>query len=307
MYTSPQNSLEIVAHSTSKLLTNSILYYSSSTPDSINKIIFDICDGITSVCSTAVPSYIFTIRKLKSGYIPSLSGNDTISVTTSLGEIIAQKVLDTSLYSPTLILGSLNMAVSNSVTNSFSGFQFSFTSTEVSFDRQLSFTLPSSLTIYGPCSLTTSLAIGITYNCSNVFANSISLSFDLDQNLMIPQNITYTITLANVSTPTSMAPLLYTLATKFNGTTNQKFSILYSMQSSYPISTVYTKTNYTINQPFRLSLTMKPAVSQYDSWQIILPKSTVYIEASWVSTFIFSENTTHYILNQTGMMSNNYT
>jgi hypothetical protein len=52
---------------------------------------------------------------------------------------------------------------------------------------------------------------------------------------------------------------------------------------------------------------MKPNISQYDSWSMVLPKNVVVIDSTLVPAFIFSENSTAYILNQTGMMANNYT
>jgi hypothetical protein len=100
---------------------------------------------------------------------------------------------------------------------------------------------------------------------------------DIDQNIMIAQTIMYTIILNNVSTYTSMAPLQYSLYTTYNGTVNQKFNTVNSLQSALPISVIYSKTNYTINQVFRLSLTMAPILTNYDSWQVILPKNMVYI------------------------------
>jgi hypothetical protein len=117
----------------------------------------------------------------------------------------------------------------------------------VVFDTKLIFTLPSNLIIYGHCSFSNNIGIPMVSNCSNVSANSIAIVIDIDQNMMIPQNIMYTISLSNVSTPSSLASLLYTLTTTFNGTSNQKFSILYSMQTPFPINLVSSKTNYTIN------------------------------------------------------------
>jgi hypothetical protein len=150
------------------------------------------------------------------------------------------------------------------------------------------------------------MGIPMTSNCERLSSNSISLIFDIDQNMMIPQKITYTIALSNVSTPSSLAPLSYSLTTTFNDTTNQKFTTQHSVQSPFPISLIYSKTNYTINQQFRFSLTMTPIISQYDSWSVFIPKNMVFIDSSLVPNFIFSENATHYILNQLGMMANNY-
>jgi len=150
------------------------------------------------------------------------------------------------------------------------------------------------------------VGLSVGYNCS-ILNNTVSVAMDIEQNIMIPQNITYIITLGNVSTATSLAPLQYSLWTTYNGTVNQKFSTLHSLQSAYQTPVVYSKSNFTINQQFRLSLTITPISLLYDSWQVILPKSVVYIEQSYIPAFALSSNTTHYILNQTGTMANNYT
>jgi hypothetical protein len=226
---------------------------------------------------------------------------DTVIVCTSLGEVISQKKIDTSRFAPVLKQSQLNINVSTSMTNTFSSYIFSFNSNGVVFDEKMAFSLPSNLVINGSCSLTSNISIPIMGNCSKVSPNSISIAFNIDQNVMIPQNIIYTITLLNVSTPSSLAPLPYTLTTTFNGTANQKFTSQYSMQTAYPINVISAKSNYTINQQFRLSLTITPIISQYDSWSILLPKNMVSLDSSLVPNFIFSENATYYILNQSGM------
>lgn len=253
-------------------------YYADSTPDSINKIIFNVCDGVSSQCSASVVSYTFSIRKLKLPYIPSLASVDTITVTTSNGDVIAQKNIDASSFAPTLVSNPLGMSVGNSVTNSYSNFVFGFVCSEVVIDKQFAFSLPTGFSIVGSCSVNTNLTkIVIPFTCTVTSNNTANVSMDIDQNLMIPQTIAYTITFANVSTPSSMAPLQYSLSTTFNGTVNQKYSVVYSMQSALPMQVVYSKTNYTINQLFRLSLTIAPNVTAYDSWLVALPKNTVYV------------------------------
>jgi hypothetical protein len=52
---------------------------------------------------------------------------------------------------------------------------------------------------------------------------------------------------------------------------------------------------------------MTPNISQYDSWSMVMPKSVVTIDPTLVSAFGFSENSTDYMLNQSGMMVNNCT
>jgi hypothetical protein len=45
------------------------------------------------------------IQKLKFGYIPGMTGVDTVIVCTALGEVISQKKIDTSQFTPTIKQG----------------------------------------------------------------------------------------------------------------------------------------------------------------------------------------------------------
>jgi hypothetical protein len=100
---------------------------------------------------------------------------------------------------------------------------------------------------------------------------------------MISQNISFTIAITNVSTPTSTAPLNYQLSTTYNGTRNQVFSVTYAMQTPCPLNLTYAKTNYTINQQFTLAFNITPVTLLYDSYQIIIPKTTIITQQSWLT------------------------
>lgn len=84
-YTGPSYSLEIITNLSSTILSNSVQYYPDSSPDTISKIIFNICDGVVSVCNMTTTSFTFVIRKLKIGYIPSLQSTDVIRIATKYG------------------------------------------------------------------------------------------------------------------------------------------------------------------------------------------------------------------------------
>jgi hypothetical protein len=184
---------------------------------------------------------------LRLGYQPGINSNDTVYVSTSLGEVIAQQIIDTSSFAPVVRKGQLSMNVATSFTNTFSAYQLSFVSTNVVFDKNIVFTLPSNLIIYGLCSFSSNLTISIISTCSKISANSVVIGFDIDENLMVPQSINSTINIFNVSTPSSLAPLIYTFSTAFCGMMNQQFTAKYSMEFPYPIHITYSKTNFTIN------------------------------------------------------------
>lgn len=156
--------------------------------------------------------------------------------------------MDTSSYAPILINGGLTISATRAMTNTFSDFVFTFTSSQVVIDKTITLILPTALTINGQCSITSNQGVVINYVCSKASPNSITINHDYDQNLMIMQTITYSISITNVSTPVSTAPQNYILQTNYNGVKNQRFSARYSMQSAYPLSVTYSKTNYTINQ-----------------------------------------------------------
>jgi len=124
----------------------------------------------------------------------------------------------------------------------------------------------------------------------------VQIDYSLDQNLMTAKSITYMIVLTNVSTPVSVAPLTYSLFTTYQGFNNQKFTSSYAMQSPLPLNHTFSKNNDTINQDFRLSISIVPVTTIYDSYQFQISKSTVLLQQDWVPLFQLNETQTHYIL-----------
>lgn len=124
-YSGPSTTLEVTTSTGTTVLSNEVLY-NDDTPSSINKIIFNVCDGIISVCNQSDQNFTFIIKKIKIGYIPSQQTNDKIRITTQFGEIIAETNIDTSLFAPIIYTAPLNIIASRSITNSFSDFQFTF-------------------------------------------------------------------------------------------------------------------------------------------------------------------------------------
>jgi hypothetical protein len=124
---------------------------------------------------------------------------------------------------------------------------------------------------------------------------------------MISQTITFTISISNVSTPASMAPLNYILETTYNGTKNQRFSVRYAMLAPLPLTLTSSKTNFTINQEFNLSLTTTPVTSSYDAFQMIFSKSTMITQQDWLTPYGYtlSQNQTHYTVDKMGTIPNN--
>lgn len=124
---------------------------------------------------------------------------------------------------------------------------------------------------------------------------------------MISQTITYVLSLSNVSTPTSTTPLTYALETTYNGTRNQRFTTRFAMQSALPLSLTASRSNSTIYQEYNFTLNIAPVASAvYDSFQILLSKSTIITQQSWMpSSVTVTENQTHYILTQSSVLFGN--
>lgn len=141
---------------------------------------------------------------------------------------------------------SLSLQLTKSMTNTRSGYEFTFVAPEVVIDNELTLQLSLGQTISGSCSLASTL-IG-THTCSKVDDRTIKILMEYDQALMITKTVTYTITINDVSTPVSKAPLKYTLSTTFNSVKNQEFDVYYEVEDPYPLSATITKSNNTINE-----------------------------------------------------------
>jgi hypothetical protein len=77
------------------------------------------------------------------------------------------------------------------------------------------------------------------------------------------------------------------------------------MLTPLPLTTTVTKSNLTINQPFTLNITISPTTLLYDSHQIILSKSTLVLQQDWIPAYVLTENSTHYMLDKSGLVQNN--
>ena len=84
-------------------------------------------------------------------------------------------------------------------------------------------------TIDGSCSLIATELMAGTYTCDKIDSRTIRINMDYQQALMISQTIKYIVKVEDVTTPTSTAPIHYTIKTTFNSITNQQFSASYAI------------------------------------------------------------------------------
>ena len=115
------------------------------------------------------------------------------------------------------------------------------------------------------------------------------------------------ITINDVSTPTSTAPLKYSLSTTFNSETNQEFEKYYSVDEPFPLEATIAKSNNTIHEDCDLVTAITPLTEDYDSYELEIPLSIIIIEKTKAEEkgFEFTKNSTHYILKQPNKMTDN--
>ena len=139
---------------------------------------------------------------------------------------------------------------------------------EIVIDNELILQLSLGQTISGSCSLAVDEFLAGTHTCEKTDNRTIKILMDFDQALMITKTITYTITINDVSTPTSTAPLKYSLSTTFNSIKNEEFEKYYSVEEPFPLEATITKSNNTIHEDCNLVTTITPLTEDYDSYDL---------------------------------------
>ena len=158
--------------------------------------------------------------------------------------------------------------MTKSITNTRSEYKFTFIAPEVVIDNELILQLSLGQTISGSCSLAVDEFLVGTHTCEKVDDRTIKILMDFDQALMITKTISYVITINDVTTPTSTAPLKYTLSTTFNSVTNQEFEKFYSVDEPFPLEATITKSNNTIHEDCNFVTAITPLTEDYDSYEL---------------------------------------
>lgn len=299
MLTGLDYSLEVSQKSSSASLPN-LIQYNNDSPMSVMRVTINICDGSISVCPTAAPNNAIelTLKGLKLGYIPSQSTNDTLKITTKLGEVIAAKILDTSSKAPIKYMAALNATFDPSITNYVSDSYLSILSPSVVFDYA-TITLPTGVSLTGECSLSASHNYANDFSCEKLNPNSLRLNISFDRSNMIGQDIYYFLYLHQINTPTSTRPLTFKVVTYYRDIINQEFSQAVSVESPLQLDVLaQTYSNTTINEVSVVTIETAPKTTSYTGVQVTIPKLTSITSSTWAAeyNFTFTENTTHYIL-----------
>lgn len=243
-------------------------------PSSILQIVINICG--TTFC----PSFI-NITGLRKALNPLSNCMQTITVTTSSGDDIASSSFTVMQYNPTKITNTLILALSNSVATQTSNYNFNFISSKIPFQSNLIISFTSMITINGGCFVVhNSSILGYVLNCGVVNSSSIVLTYSGDPTLMMIDIISYQITITNVTNPSNIMPLTYSITTSFNNVLNQQFSTTYAIQSPFPLTLTYLKKNNTLAQTTTMTISIISSYPNFDQASLSIPTSLLTLQQS---------------------------
>lgn len=159
--------------------TNSLTYYTTSNPNSLQQIAINICGG--SNCAGSI-----TISGLRKGFNPLSSLTQNIQITTVWGDSVSTSTFNAIQFNVAKVNRPLTLSLSNSVTTLTSNYVIDFISASVPFQSGLTFSLSSLHTINGGCFLTHNATIFIgVFSCQVLNTTSVSLTYTGDTSLMM--------------------------------------------------------------------------------------------------------------------------
>ena len=123
---------------------NTVIYDSSSSPNSVVQIVINICGS--NPCSSSL-----TISGLLRGYNPLTAMTQTLLLTSQAGDSIASTSFSVLAYNPTKASKNLAMSLTNSVTTQTSNYVVDFVSAYIPFQNAVVFSLSSMQSIGGSC------------------------------------------------------------------------------------------------------------------------------------------------------------
>jgi hypothetical protein len=237
--------------------SNSITYYTNSTPNGLQQIAINICGG--SNCAGSI-----TVSGLRKGFSPLTAMTQNIQITTVYGDSVSTSTFNIMQFNVVRASKSLGLSLSNSVTTLSSNYVLDFVSSSVPFQSGLVFSLSTLHSINGGCFLTHNASIfNGAFTCQVLNSTSVSLSYSGDPTLMMLESIDYSLSIINVTNPISVVPITYQLTTQFSSTNNLQFSLNYAIQTALPLNFMVAKSNNTFLQNAALNITI---VSNYPSF-----------------------------------------
>lgn len=283
-----------VTDSSGNTYSNTLAYYNSATPNSIQQIVIRICG--TSSCNGNI-----IVQGLRKSFSPVSSLTQNVQTTTIDNDLIATSTFSTSQFNTAKTSKTLSLNLSNSVTTLNSNYALSFTSVNLPFQPTLSLSIPQG-SINGGCFAThnSTIFLGV-FNCQVVNSSSISLTYSGDNTPMMIDTILYSITITNVANPLTIAPLPYSIITQFNNLPSQQFSIIYSIQSALPLTFTYSLTNNTLGQSSKLTISITSTHPSFDEIVLNIPVGLMTISTGAYQSSIVNNN---YQINQIYSLTN---
>lgn len=168
-----------VTDSQNNQYTNSLTYYTSSNPNSLQQIAINICGG--SNCAGSI-----TVSGLRKGFNPLSSLTQNIQITTIWGDLVSTSTFNAIQFNVLKANRPLNLSLTNSVTTLTSNYLIDFISASVPFQSGFIFSLSTLHTINGGCFLTHNASIfnGV-FSCQVLNTTSVSLTYTGDTSLMM--------------------------------------------------------------------------------------------------------------------------
>jgi hypothetical protein len=281
-YINPVNGNSSYTYPTSLTITdaqnnqysNSVTYYTNSNPNSLQQIAINICGG--NSCSNTL-----TISGLRKGFNPLTSLNQNIQITTAYGDSVSASTFNIMQFNVAKMANNLKLNLSNSVTTLNSNYIIDFISALIPFQSGLTFSLSTLHTINGGCFMTHNSTIfdGV-FSCQVVNSTSVSLTYTGDITYMMIDTIDYTLSIINVTNPISIVPLTYLLTSQFNSIVNQQFSTSYSIQTPFPLSFLYSKSNNTFGQSAVLNVSVVSNYPTFNEIKMNIPSALLTVQTS---------------------------
>lgn len=267
--------------------TNSITYYTTSNPNSVQQIAINICgtNGING--NNCLGSIVIT--GLRKGF-HSISGiTQNIQITDVFSNSVSTSTFSINQYSPVKLANSLKLSLSKSVTTLSSSYVVDFVSPYLPFQSGLIFSLSGFHAINGGCQIShNSSILSGNFICQTLNSTSVTITYDGDITLMMLDIVDYTLTIVNVVNPPSIIPITYSLAAYFLNTVNQQYSIIYSIATPLPLTFLYVKSNNTFGQAAQLNITVASNYPNFSEIKMNIPSGLLTVLSSSTSNYQFS-------------------
>jgi hypothetical protein len=237
---------------------------------------------VVQICGSNPCTGTFTAQGLSRGYYSLTSMAQQVTLTTKAGETVSTTSFSTLAFNPLKAANPLLLSLTNSVTTLSSNYQLTLVSNKVPIQGSISFPLSAMHTINGGCFAVDNSSLYNGVLVCGVLNNTVTINFSGDMTPMMAEAISFQITIINVTNPSTVQPLTYSITTQYNNQNSQTFSTTYSIENPLPLSLSYSRTNSTYGQPAVLTLTLTSDYSslKYSEIKLTVPTNLMSIVAN---------------------------